>query len=188
MSQCCDAPPRTTDHAPQVYPQIKCNMTIWWGVLANDSIWNPIAVVLSALVHRAPAQPICRRGTARAHRNLRMTSLDEPMEVRARHVRGAYFLPSHHPAGPRSCSQRAMWCRRSHAVRAVGTAIFVSGALPSITSHQEAVEGGFSGGRKVRDRHHASNTCLIRPVLCASHVWLHAFRGSRHVYARRGGR
>ena len=76
----------------------------------------------------------------------------------------------------------------SDAVRAAGSSFFASAADDYFYYHQGTIGGSFYGNTKVRRRRHSSHSRPIRPILCASHVWSHAFHGCRHVYARCGGR
>ena len=83
----------------------------------------------------------------------------------------------------------ASGCRPLPCRGSAGSSIFEHGAAPGrllLGGGPGRLWGGLDGAQPPQGTRWASNSRPIRTIPCAAHVWWRAFRGRRHVYARRG--
>ena len=105
-------------HAHPAYSRGRCATCVLRRATSEVSFRHLRIVVTFASPRRCTGNSKCRRRWARVRREHRLNPLDEPMKVRARSIRHAYFLPPHHQVGPRCARGFASSASRSHAMGA----------------------------------------------------------------------
>ena len=153
-------------------PQRHCPMVVLCRTPALASPGPPAEAVILGVVHPAPAQPVCRKGSVRARRELRINPLDEPMEVRARPSRHANFLPRACIAS--SCVASSCWRSRAARAPAARNLQTASRSWPPPTRRWPGAASGPAGrcaaaaGARTRA---PPASILCYPVCCSHALW-----------------